>query len=87
VHTAALLAGRALLQLFHHPVDAETASHLAMIPAIFGRGRILGELGRGAMGTVYRAHDPLIEPEVAIPIVARQISFAHDLGRKVSTAI
>src|ERR1035437_1315590 len=37
-----------------------------MTPAILGRYRILGELGRGAMGTVYRAHDPLIEREVAI---------------------
>jgi len=37
-----------------------------MIPAKLGRYRILGELGRGAMGTVYRAHDPLIEREVAI---------------------
>jgi len=31
-----------------------------------GRYRIIGELGRGAMGTVYRAVDPLIEREVAI---------------------
>ncbi|HEV8105879.1 MAG TPA: protein kinase [Burkholderiales bacterium] len=31
-----------------------------------GRYRILGELGRGAMGAVYRALDPLIEREVAI---------------------
>ena len=31
-----------------------------------GRYRILGELGRGAMGTVFRAVDPLIEREVAI---------------------
>jgi serine/threonine protein kinase len=31
-----------------------------------GRYRILGELGRGAMGAVYRAVDPLIEREVAI---------------------
>jgi len=31
-----------------------------------GRYRILGELGHGAMGTVYRAHDPLIERDVAI---------------------
>ncbi|MGE0875526.1 MAG: serine/threonine-protein kinase [Burkholderiales bacterium] len=32
----------------------------------FGRYRVVAELGRGAMGTVYRAVDPLIEREVAI---------------------
>ena len=37
-----------------------------MTPTRLGRYRILGELGHGAMGTVYRAHDPLIEREVAI---------------------
>src|SRR3989304_5100773 len=37
-----------------------------MIHTTLGRYRILGELGRGAMGTVYPAHDPLIEREVAV---------------------
>jgi len=37
-----------------------------MDPKTFGRYRVLSELGRGAMGTVYRAVDPLIEREVAI---------------------
>src|SRR5882672_8143555 len=31
-----------------------------------GRYKVVGELGRGAMGAVYRAIDPLIEREVAI---------------------
>jgi serine/threonine protein kinase len=32
--------------------------------------RVLGVLGRGAMGTVYLAHDPTLEREVAIKLLA-----------------
>ena len=34
-----------------------------------GRYRILGELGRGAMGVVYRAEDPLLDRQLAIKTV------------------
>src|SRR3954449_8745302 len=37
-----------------------------VIEKTFGRYKVVGELGRGAMGAVYRAIDPLIEREVAI---------------------
>jgi len=39
-----------------------------------GRYRILDELGRGAIGTVYRAHDPLIEREVAVKTLHPNLS-------------
>ena len=39
------------------------------IPDQIGRFRIEGVLGRGAMGIIYRAHDPAIDRKVAIKLV------------------
>jgi serine/threonine protein kinase len=39
------------------------------MPAQVGRFRILGELGRGAMGTVYRGRDETLERDVAIKVM------------------
>ncbi len=43
--------------------------------SLVGRYRILGELGRGGMGTVYRAEDTRLSRQVAIKVVPEE--FAH----------
>ena len=40
-----------------------------MIPEKFGRYEVLGELGDGAMGRVYRAFDPIVRRTVAIKTI------------------
>jgi len=40
------------------------------LPRNFGRFRVIDEVGRGAMGVVYRAHDDMLQRTVAIKTVA-----------------
>ncbi|HMD33643.1 MAG TPA: hypothetical protein VKH42_01685 [Vicinamibacterales bacterium] len=42
-----------------------------MIGNVVGKYRIVGQLGRGAMGTVYRAVDETLYREVAIKVLIR----------------
>ena len=40
-----------------------------MHPQRFGKYEITGKLGKGAMGDVYRAHDPVLGRDVAIKVL------------------
>ncbi len=46
---------------------------MSVLPEVVGRYRVLGLLGRGAMGVVLRAHDPLIDRTVAIKLVRAEL--------------
>jgi eukaryotic-like serine/threonine-protein kinase len=48
------------------------------VPARLGRYHLVHELGRGAMGVVYRARDPMINREVALKAIPLAAEFEGD---------
>ena len=58
---------------------------MSAIPDKIGRYRIETVLGRGAMGVIYRAHDPEIDRPVAIKLIrAEAPARAHDVRHLTS---
>src|SRR5438105_6179092 len=53
----------------HHEAPARDNNREAMTPQQFGRYKVVGSLGMGAMGCVYEGFDPHIERRVAIKTI------------------
>ena len=72
--------------------DAERAAESSM-PERIGRFEVRERCGRGAFGTVYRAHDPQLDREVALKVPhpgslffrpSTTIAVLEDLGRSLA---
>ena len=46
------------------------------VPDLIGRYQILGELGQGAMGTVYRGRDEMLDRDVAVKVMSKGLADA-----------
>jgi serine/threonine protein kinase len=53
-------------------------------PETIGRYRLRGEIGHGAMGAVYRAHDPQLERDVAIKLISLAFAAGHGDPREAA---
>jgi tRNA A-37 threonylcarbamoyl transferase component Bud32 len=52
-----------------------------MEPSQVGKYRIVAKIGQGAMGEVFRAHDPVLKRDVAIKVVSKNLS-ADEAARR-----
>ena len=68
-----MIAASGELGLNAAPVGGD-ADHLPVdLPHHFGPYRIQSQIGLGGMGSVYRAHDPRLEREVAVKVLHRNL--------------
>jgi serine/threonine protein kinase len=67
---------------FHPPAPTTALAPTSTLPEYAGRFHVLGEIARGGMGKVLRAHDPAIGRDVATKVIRPEYSQDRDLVRR-----
>src|ERR1700693_2152287 len=49
------------------------------MPEQIGKYHVLGRIGRGGMGMVYKAHDPVLDRPVALKVISTEIEVTDEL--------
>lgn len=60
-------------------IRGEGAPSMAKQPEKLGKYEIVGKLGKGAMGEVYKGHDPVLNRHVAIKVIAESLDADSEL--------
>jgi tetratricopeptide (TPR) repeat protein len=70
---------------FEATLAATPAGATLSVPPEIGRYKVVGELGRGAMGVVLLAHDPVLDREVAVKLLLGSEDTQRTLLREAQT--
>ncbi len=63
-------------------MDAKPPRTASPLPASIGRYRVVGRLGKGAMGLVYRAYDEVMDRPVAIKVMTADVQDDPDTSER-----